>query len=64
MSCGVGCRLGLDPGSCSSDLTPILGTSICLRCSPKKKAGVRIRVYTYVCLKELWKGYRRNYKQW
>ena len=24
-------------GSCSSDLTPSLGTSICRRCSPKKK---------------------------
>ena len=24
-------------GSCSSDLTPSLGTSICLRCSPEKE---------------------------
>ena len=46
MSCGVGHRWGLDPAllwlgckacSCSSNLTPSLGTSICLRYSPKKR---------------------------
>ena len=43
MSCNVGRRCGSDPAllwlwcsSYSSDLTPSLGTSICLRCSPKK----------------------------
>ena len=45
MSYGVGCRLGLDPalpwlwrraGGHSSDSAPGLGTSICLRCGPKK----------------------------
>ena len=39
MGCGVGHRRGLDlvlAGSCSSDLTPSLGTSICHRCGPKK----------------------------
>ena len=25
------------PGRCSSDLTPSLGTSICLQCDPKKQ---------------------------
>ena len=30
--CGV-----VKASSCSSDLTPSLGTSICLGCSPKKK---------------------------
>ena len=28
-------------GSCNSDLTPSLGTSMCLRCSPKKKRKKR-----------------------
>ena len=28
-------------GSCSSDLTPSLGTSICHRCGPKKKQKER-----------------------
>ena len=42
MSCGVGCRPGSGLwlwriGSCSSDLTPSLGTSICCGCSPKKR---------------------------
>ena len=48
MSCGVGCRCGSDSmllwlalaRSCSSDLTPSLGTSICCTCGPpppKKK---------------------------
>ena len=44
MSCGLGCRCGLDlvlavvkAGSYSSDSTPSLGTSICGRCRPKKK---------------------------
>ena len=27
----------IQAGSCSSDLTPSLGTSVCLRCGPKKK---------------------------
>ena len=45
MSCGIGHRCGLDlavavtvaeAGSCSSDLTPRLGTSICCMCGPKK----------------------------
>ena len=40
MSCGVGCSHGMDlalqlASSCSSDLTPCLGTSICHGCSPK-----------------------------
>ena len=43
--CSVGCRCGSDlallwlwcrRGSCSSDLTPSLGTSICCKCGPKK----------------------------
>ena len=44
VSCGVGCRLVLDPallclwcrlaGSCSSDWNPSLGTSICCGCVP------------------------------
>ena len=33
---GVAVAVGL-AGSCSSDLTPSLGTSICHRCSPKKR---------------------------
>ena len=46
MSYGIGNRLGLDPpfalavvqaGSCRSDLTPSLGTSLCCGRSPKKK---------------------------
>ena len=50
MSCGVGHRCGLDlawlwlwlwAGSCSSDLTPRLGTSICCWCGPKKKKSRR-----------------------
>ena len=43
VSCGVGCRHSSDSAllwpvavSCSSDLTPSLGTSLCLKCSPKK----------------------------
>ena len=28
---------GVEAGSCSSDSTPRLGTSICLGCGPKKK---------------------------
>ena len=43
-SCGIGHRHGLDlvllwhrPSSCISDSTPILGTSICHGCAPKKK---------------------------
>ena len=43
MSCGVGRRCGLDmallwlwAGSCSSSLTPSLGVSVCLGCSPKE----------------------------
>ena len=45
MSCGVSVDLCPDPcvavavvqaGSCSSHLTPSLGTSICYGCSPKK----------------------------
>ena len=30
-------QLWAQAGNCSSDLTPSLGTSICCRCSPKKK---------------------------
>ena len=39
LSCGVGCRhgSGLCCCGCSLNLTPSLGTSICYRCSPKKK---------------------------
>ena len=43
MSCGVGCRCGSDlvvaveAGSCSSDLTLRLGTSICYRFGSKIK---------------------------
>ena len=46
MSYGLGPRHGSDPAllwllcrlaSCSSDLTPSLGTSICHRCGPKNK---------------------------
>ena len=40
MSCGVGCRRGLDPEllwlRCSSDSTRSLGTSICCGSGPKK----------------------------
>ena len=44
VNCGEGGRRGSDPGlcaviyagSCSSDLTPSLGTSMCRRCGPKK----------------------------
>ena len=49
MSCDVGCRCGLDPallsmsvvqeGSCSSDQSSSLGTSICHGCRPKKQAS-------------------------
>ena len=35
--CCCGCGV-VQAGSCSSDLTPSLGTSICLRCSCSKKA--------------------------
>jgi len=35
-------------GSCSSDLTPSLGTSICHRCSPKKQQQQQIFVLAYV----------------
>ena len=34
-------------GSCSSDLTPGLGTSICLRCSPKKKKKKKKEILTF-----------------
>ena len=44
MNCGAGHRLGSNPcvavavaGSCSSDSTCSLGTSICHGCGPKKK---------------------------
>ena len=44
VSSGVGRRCSSDPelavavaSSCSSDWTPGLGISVCLRCSPKKK---------------------------
>ena len=45
MSCGVGCKYGLDlawlwlwhrPAAYSSDSTPNLGTSMCQRCGPRK----------------------------
>ena len=41
VSSGVGHRHGsalalVEAGSCSSNLTPSLGTSICYECSPKK----------------------------
>ena len=43
MSCGVGHRciavVVAVAGSYSFDLTPVLGVSICLRCSCKKKAS-------------------------
>ena len=32
-------------GSCSSDLTPILGTSICCRCSLKKTIIIIIIIF-------------------
>ena len=50
MSCGVGRRHGADPaiavavtqaGSCSSDLTPSLGTSILRGYGPKKQKKKR-----------------------
>ena len=33
-------------GSCSSDLTPRLGTSICLRCSPKRQTNKQTKRQT------------------
>ena len=42
-SCGVGARCGLDPAlmwhgpAATADSTPSLGTSICHRCSPRKR---------------------------
>ena len=39
VSCDVGSGIAVamtQAGSCSSDSTPILGTSICRRCSPKR----------------------------
>ena len=35
-----GCGIG-HIGSCSSDLTPDLGTSICPRCGPKKQNKIK-----------------------
>ena len=42
MSCGIDCRHSFVPavawaGSCSSYSTPGLGTSICLKCGPKRR---------------------------
>ena len=31
-------------GSCSSDVTPSLGTSVCLRCSPTKEKKKKINI--------------------
>ena len=59
MSCGVGHRHGLDPvllwlwrrpSSCSSDLTPSLGTSLCCRCGPKKQNKTKITQYLSFCI--------------
>ena len=51
MSCGIGHRHGLDLallccgiGGNSSDSTPSLGTSICLRCGPKKVKDKKIKI--------------------
>ena len=50
VSCGVGCRCVSDlvllwlwhrPSSCSSDLTPSLGTSTCQKKERKKKRNIR-----------------------
>ena len=37
MSCSIGHRCGLDPGSCSSNSIPSLGTSICCTYAKKTK---------------------------
>ena len=58
MSCGVGHRLGLgsslavavvQAGSCSSDSTPGLGTSICGGCSPKRPKGKKKVLFLRHC---------------
>ena len=38
---------GVEAGSCSSDLTSSLGTSICLRCGPEKKEEKKKNIYIY-----------------
>ena len=68
MSCGVGCRRSSDLAfamavaqacSCSSDLTPCLGTCVCHRRGPKKTKKKKIdesiihvswSLYTYTLL--------------
>ena len=34
-------------GSCSSDLTPSLGTSICFKCGPKKQKKKKVLLGTF-----------------
>ena len=36
----------VEAGSCSSDSTPSLGTSVCHRCSPKKQKNIKIKIKT------------------
>ena len=56
MSCGIGCRCGLDPAllwlwhrpasSYSSNSTTSLGTSMCCGCSPKKRKKKNARSWS------------------
>ena len=56
MSCGVGCRQGLDPSLlCSSGSTPGLGTSICCSVALKNKTATRtITTNKQTKNKQLW----------
>ena len=67
MSCGVGCRLSLDPALlwCSPYLTPSLGASICCRCSPKKPEKTTTKptssVIAYEVNLEKWLNFSKPY---
>ena len=56
-------------GSCSSDLTPSLGTSICHKCGPKKKkkkdllSTISIREIAHIDLSELIFQWKETDKQ-
>ena len=57
-----GAVAAVEAGSCSSDSTPSLGTSICRRCSSEKKTFKKIEVVIEVPLiyRVLVSGVRRN----
>ena len=65
MSCGVGHRLGLDMVllwlwcrlvAAASYSTPILGTSICQKCSPLKKKSLHLKGVGGNSLRLEWEG--------